>query len=444
MKTATFYAPGLTVEVLDTGATGPTGSTGSTAPTGPTGSTAPTGATAPPPSGPAWLAGKPLNAWIPVGAQSAMNQMDFAPLVAAGLTTNAGGDLGFGSPASKTALLYMGGALRKADSDLLLFGGGGARAWAGNEVRGLRLSDDAPRWGVRRNPSPAAQVWFNQYGNQVSGTHAADPSNSYMRDGVTPNARHAYWVTQFVDALDSFFTVGVTNTWERDSSPDGGKTVDRLDWPTKLWDAPGTFPPYPVQISGDSHFIVKLPNEHIGVAINGSRFYEFDPFAKTWTLRYTDTFTDYERRGAVVDPTRNILLMIGQKNAVQNVPLTQSLALDSTGKMAAPVQAMFSGPFAGSINQTNLYWAAGMVYDPALDLFLYYQDDGFLYSIKWLSNTSYFVDRVVLTGIAPTPASMSYSGNPGIWNKMQYVPNLKGVVLVAGGDSTPTYFVKTS
>lgn len=388
---------------------------------------------------PAWLTGKPLNAWVPVGTQSAMGQMDFAPLISAGLTSGAGVDIGFGSPASQTAILYMGAALRTADSDLLAFGGGGARAWAGNEVRGLRLTDANPRWTVRRNPSPASQVWLNQYGNQVSGTAPADPSNSYMRDGVTPNARHAYWVVQFVNANDSFYTVGVTNTWERDSSPDGGRTVNRLDWPTKLWDAPGTQPQYPIQISGDSHWIVKHPvTEHIYVALNGSRLYEYDPFANTWTLRYTDTLTDYERRGSVIDPTRNIIFMVGQKSGVQNIPLTQNLTT------FAVTQATFSGPYAASINETVFYWAAGRCYDPNLDLFLWYQDDGFLYTIKWLSNSSYYVDRLPMTGTAPPAGSMTYSGNHGIWNKVQYVPALKGVVILAGGNTIPTYFVKTA
>lgn len=374
-----------------------------------------------------------------------MNQMDFTPLVAAGLCTSTGGDVGFGSPASKTALLYTGGALRKANSEFVISGGGGARAWGGNDVRSLLLETDNPRWIVKRAPSPAANVWFNQYGNQVSGSNVADPSNAYMRDGVSPNARHAYWTLQFCDAKDSLYWLGVTNTWERDSSPNGGKTCDRLDWVTNQWDAPGTIPPYPIQISGDSHWIVKnQTNEHFLVALNGSRLYEYDPFANTWTLRYTDSLTDYERRGAVIDPTRNIIFMVGQKSGVQNVPLTQSLALNQAGQMAPPVQATFSGPYASSINETVYYWAAGRCYDPVLDLFLWYRDDGFLYTIKWLSDTSYFVDRLPMTGVAPAAGSMSYSGNYGGWNKVQYVPNLKGVVILAGGDSIQTFFVKTA
>lgn len=405
---------------------------------------------------PAWLAGQPINKWLDVGSQSAMGQMDFGPLATAGLCTALGGDIGFGSPASKTRLLYAGAALRRINSELLLHGGGGARAWAGNDVLSLLLETDAPRWKVTRRPSPATDVWLNTYHNTLSsGGQVADPSNSYMRDGVTPNTPHAYWTLQFCDAKDSLYRIGITNTWERDSSPDGGKTVNRLDYATLQWDAPGTQLPYPIQISGDSHWIVTHPvTGLIYVALNGSRLYEFDPLANfpqgAWTLRYTDAATDYERRGAVIDPNRNIIFMFGQ-DAVgtppvsrQNVALTQGLALNQSGAMAAPVQATLTGPFAASLNQPNLYWAAGMVYDPALDLFLYYQDDGFIYTIKWLSDDSYFVDRLALTGASPPAASMTYSGNPGIWNKMQYVPNLKGVVIVAGGDAVPTKFVKTA
>lgn len=403
--------------------------------------------------GPAWHAGQPTNKWLQVGTQSAMGQMDFAPLSAAGLCTVTGGDIGYGSPASKTCLLYTGAALRKANSELMTFGAGGARAWAGNEVRSLLLETDNPRWTVKRNPSPSTDVWLNTYHNTISsGGQVADPSNSYVKDGKTPNSRHAYWVVQFIDAKDSLYLVGVTNTWERDSTPDGGRTVNRLDYQTLQWDAPGAQLPYPVQIGGDSHWIVKHPTtEHIFVAL-GSRLYEYDPTANfpagSWTLRYDDGATDYERRGAVIDPKRNIIFMIGQDvvgtTSMQNVPLTQSLVVDQVGKLSAPVQATFTGPYAASISETNMYWAGGRVYDPVLDLFLYYRDDGFLYTIKWLSDASYFVDRLPMTGTAPPAGSMSYSGNYGGWNKVQYVPNLKGVVIIAGGDSIPTYFVKTA
>jgi len=183
MTDATIFAPGVTVEVLDS---------------------------APPSGGPAWLADKPLNAWLPVGTQSAMGQMDFAPLIAAGLCGLNGVDIGYGSPSSKTCLLYTGATLRKADSDFLTFGGGGARAWAGNEIRGLRLSEDNPRWTARRNPSPSSDVWLNSYHNTLGPSgQTPDPTNSYMRDGITPNARHEYWHTQFHDASDSFYALGI-------------------------------------------------------------------------------------------------------------------------------------------------------------------------------------------------------------------------------------------
>src|SRR6185369_4312741 len=136
---------------------------------------------------PRWMQGVPVNQWTAIPG-TALSGMDCSAQLAAGLTNPRFQDIGYGDP-RRGILAYSGGALKTDGSEMLIFGGGGAGAWAGNDVRGLRLEDDAPIWRTRVNPTVAAHV-ASRYA----------PPAPYMLDGKTPSARHSYWSPQFIDA----------------------------------------------------------------------------------------------------------------------------------------------------------------------------------------------------------------------------------------------------
>ena len=104
---------------------------------------------------PLWLQSKPVNQWIAVPGTE-LTASTCAAQAAAGLTDSLCRDIGYGDP-RRGILAYSGGALKKSGSEMLIFGGGGGKAWAGNDIRGLRLEDDAPAWRTlvtpRRYPS---------------------------------------------------------------------------------------------------------------------------------------------------------------------------------------------------------------------------------------------------------------------------------------------------
>src|SRR5439155_17763103 len=116
---------------------------------------------------------------------------------------------------------YSGGAFKKSGSQMLVFGGGGGDGWAGNDIRGLRLEDDAPKWETVVNPSPVSLIWQRQAG----------ASHPYLKDGVTPNARHSYFQPQFVDSQNKFYAFGCKNVWETDSG--SFYNVDAVSMSTK-------------------------------------------------------------------------------------------------------------------------------------------------------------------------------------------------------------------
>jgi hypothetical protein len=93
------------------------------------------------------MQGVPVNQWTAIPG-TALSGMDCSAQLAAGLTNPRFQDIGYGDP-RRGILAYSGGALKTDGSEMLIFGGGGAGAWAGNDVRGLRFEDDAPIWRTR-------------------------------------------------------------------------------------------------------------------------------------------------------------------------------------------------------------------------------------------------------------------------------------------------------
>ena len=108
--------------------------------------------------------------------------------------------------------------------------------------------------------------------------------------------------------------------------------------------------------------------------------------------------------------------------------------------------ATFSGQYANSIWLAAVS-GAGFVYDAGIDRFVIFIDDGFLYTISYVSDSNWQVDRMTLSGTAPTAghsnATAGGGGQVGVWGRMQYVPNLHGICIIQAYDK-PAYFVRTT
>lgn len=370
---------------------------------------------------PRWMQRIVVNQWAAI-ADTAMATMDCAPQVEAGLTNAQCHDIGFGDPRSGI-FAFSGGALKTSGSEMLVFGGGGAGGWAGNDVRGLRLEDDAPVWRTRVKPSSHANVIPRNM-----------PATPYMRDGVTPNARHSYWSPQFIDRQNKFMSFGCANTWNSDT----GKfnVVDEVVLETGVWDAPGKHPPFPNARGWDGNWVCKHPvTEDVYVA-GASTVSKWSSARDQWSMLWTTQRTDVDRATTAIDPAGGgTLLRIGNYGP-PNTPVAIDLATGSA------TVGSFSGPYADAINIGG-YFAAGLVFDRGLGKFVLYQDDGYLYAISRVSSRIWRVDRLPLTGRPPDSAHSAEPGLVAIWGRMQYVPNLRGVCIIQAYDR-PAYFVRTS
>jgi hypothetical protein len=370
---------------------------------------------------PAWLKSAALHHWIPI-AGTELGASGCAAQQAARLTDAKCGDIGFGHP-HLGILAYSGGSLKRAGSEMLLFGGGGAGAWAGNDVRSLRLEDDRPRWRTRVAPSPAENVWPKMH-----------PATPYMRDGVAPNARHSYWQPQFVDASNRLMTFGCVNTWNADTGQ--FINVDAVEIDKGAWDPPGTYPPLPVKRGWDGNWICKdALTENVYVSGNNA-VGRWNPASNDWTVIWNNARAGVDRATAAIDPNGDgTLLRIGTFGA-PNVPIALNL------KSGEATVGVLVGPHAKSVDVGG-YFAAGLVFDAGLGMFVFFRDDGYLYTIARSTSTDWFVDRMSVTGTPPVPTANAREGRPALWGRFQYVPNLKGVCIVQSHDR-PVYFVKTS
>jgi hypothetical protein len=372
---------------------------------------------------------------------------DLSAQIAAGLTNASFENIGFGDP-RRGIMAYSGGTLRTSGSEMLVFGGGGAGAWAGNDVRSLRLEDDLPRWRTRVNPSSAASVWQK----------SIDADHAYMKDG-TPNARHSYRQPQFIDAIDTFYSFGCRNTWEGDSSnfvdvaaPAADHyPVNSVSLATQTWAPSGAHPDLP-HPEADDTWTVKNPVTEEIYASTGDSIYSYSYRTNAWSLvmgRGDGIHAGMPSAGlgrclAAFDSTHGRMLLLVWPGTDGRV-FTADLGANTW------TAATLSGPYASATTVLNK--ACPLIYDPGIDKFLLFVDDGYLYTLTWLSNSSYSVDRLALSQSLDRPpartpptvgaSTVAGSSQAAIWSRMQYVPNLKGVCIIQAYNK-PAYFVRTA
>ena len=356
------------------------------------------------------------------------------PYIARGLLGRGGAEIGFGSPANITH--FSGAALRKSGSWLLVTGGGGAGAWAGNDWIGLKLNSEAPKWETLVMPSPASQVWPRGPGAKA---------HEYMQDG-RPNAQHSYWAPQFFDARDWFVLMGMSNVWEIDHGLWG--TVNIAYWGSREYEMNPAKrpPPLPAKRDYDSEWIVEHPVTEDVYWPAGGNIYRLDQKSLTWSVWHKNV-RSFSRMGGGIDPVSNLMLVMGSYKGDSGAALTFDMR---TGELFENTRLV--GPHARSIvppSRKGGTAGAGLVFDEGLGKFVWFQDDGQLYTIAYRGivdgTHQWHVDRLATTGTAPVSGAtvINSGGFPSVWGRMRYVPELKGIVLLTRSD-TDVFFVRTS
>jgi hypothetical protein len=435
---------------------------------------------------PTWLVGQPINTWIPVNDVSTngsklITMTDLSAQVAAGLcdssfnlvnlatldgATHSPAGHPTGNPRQRI-FAYSGGALKVDGSEMLIFGGGGAGAYAGNDIRGFRLEDNVPTWKTRTTPTDVKQGGVP--GTAGAGNLWTDTYNwivhQYYRNGQ-PNARHSYRQLQFNDATNTAYLFGCSNSWEFDTGTMYG--VDHVPlqlgvpWTPGTDDTHSATPGYvginhPNIPEIDTNFGWVQKNSNTGEVYypGADKINSFNPTTNTWTLVMGRSdgvhgnmpSTGTGRAITAYDSNHNRMLRISWSTSHGGSGVHSTIDLNgSKSWITATLSDVTSGSgYAAAITNNNSN-GCGLVYDPVLNKYLYFMDDQLIYTITYVSGSSYVVDLLFSTP-APFPAGCSVLDGgtvpAAIWSRMQYIPNLKGVAFVLASNQ-PVYFVRTA
>lgn len=352
---------------------------------------------------PAWVAALPLWQWYEI-PNTALSSVD--PAVQPSGSTG---------PRSKIDA-WCGACLKRRGSVYMLGAAGGHSDYAGNEVSALELNIASPRWTQLRGPS--------------ANTDIINGMQFYL--DRRPSSTHTYYATQFIESLNRmviFSSPGVSGpfaTAPADFPYGGDKRSYSFNVAAGDWDGPD----YVAKFPGDGDFTaalcVKHPltNDVYYSKSYGSGWYRWTSASNIWT-RLSSASRAPWYAGAAIDTLRNRMLLVGGYGSAR--PEVRNL--DGAG-----IAAAFTGLGVAAL---TLGGYPAVIYDEATDRYLVaFNSDNFIKILRVHPET-WFVDEPPMTGTAPA-ARMN-----GLQNSMQFVPELRGLVL-ANKHSGNVFFARTA
>lgn len=365
---------------------------------------------------PSWVLSQPLWTWF----QIPDTNLSSVPPSAS--------SYGITGPASKIRT-WNGASLKRSGSVYLIGAAGGHGDYYGNEVNAITLNAVTPQWTELRGPTPMAY--------QIDGGafYLQEPDGKYR-----PGPGHTYYTSQFLNHLNRLIIVNNTGPGGGGGAPtspgghpygdDKRAAVFNLgtnDWETPEWG--GTYPG--PGNAWTAAFCCANPITNDVYYARNYYLYKFTATASggTWSVVNNGSFwasTGY--RGAAIDTVRNRFLIVGSWEGDRAPEVWNT---DGTS-----VSASFWGLGADSL---TLPPYPGVVYDEANDNFLVFH--GVRYNplqVKRVHPTTWVVDAPSISGTAPTTKEYD-----DVLNSVQYVPELKGVVL-ANSYTGNLWFMRTA
>lgn len=346
----------------------------------------------PPGTLPQWLASSAVFEWreIPdtrLDASEAWNNYKAAP----------------GVMGKRGLFAYSGGAVKNKGSELFI-AGGGHLDYAGNEIFSIKLNSHRPQWTRRIDPS----------------TKIA-PNVPYYPDGRR-SASHTYWGLQFINASNRLMFFGNS---PYASLPTYYPTVDGFDPEANEYEPAGTYASQD-HIAGPSG-IARDAQENVYVhSMTNGKLYKWTRASNKWSELTKDTTFSYGTPYAI-DTKRNRMFRPRMG--------TRSAAYFDLENGAARVFVEITGPGTQALTTAPRQ----IVYDPILDAYwLWATNDSNLYRI----DAKTFV--MTVQPITGKPPSAAYkSGLHNTYGRFNYVPELRGLVLIHD-PSDSVYFIRTA
>lgn len=362
---------------------------------------------------PTWVSSLPLNQWysIPNTALSSVAPSPVPP--------------GSTGPSCKIDC-WNGAALKRSGSVYILGAAGGHNDYTGNEVNAITLNATTPAWvqlkASTTNPTPTA-----------SNTTPQRVAKFYS--DLTPASSHTYYSTQFIEARNRMFVVGISGNSVGAIDPGVGYPYLSSEWSasfnlsTNTWDPPA----YVGLYTGGGDFTaaptVKDPlTDDIYMARNGSgKWWKWTQTTNTWAA-LSGPFGPGDNYGcAALDPVRGRIVVAGSFDGNLNPRV-----YDLSGNLQT---VTFTGLGPTVLRFGNSY--PGCTYDEVNNKYLFFNNEGGIIEIYRVDPITFFVDQPAITGTKPTARTN------GMHNSVQYVPELGGIA-VANSYTGNVQFMKLS
>jgi hypothetical protein len=271
-------------------------------------------------------------------------------------------------------------------------------------VDALDLSVDTPAWAEVRGPTTEANVYLHTpvYGD------------------LRRSSLHTYYATQFDEANNRMLIVsggGPHGTPPPPNPPEGWAWPQNdlvlmgFDLGTGDWTHPDTLARLPAAYgTADLCCTHAGTGEVFAVKDSAGWMHKYSPAANAWST-VGAYYMNGGYRGSAIDHTRHRMLIVGGFGGTED-PVVRS-TVD-----ASAVSVTFGGL---GISALRMNGYPGVIYDDANDCFLVFQNTNPI--------TVYRVDASTWSVDAPTITGTIASRTNGIHNAVQYVPELKGVVI---------------
>lgn len=352
---------------------------------------------------PAWVSSLPLFHWYEIPNTSlASVAPDPVPL----------GVLG---PKGKVEA-WNGATLKRAGSVYLLGAAGGHRDYGGNEVNALALNVDLPRWVELCPPTPNALITAN----------GMDAVQFYI--DKKPSTTHTYHSTQFIDSLNRmivFSSPGYTGAGGNWPPPTPWYYGDQLSFSfnasSSQWDQPEYVSAFPGTGDFTSALCVKhqVTNDVYYSKNYGDGIWRWNASSNSWTKLPNTSSRNPWFCGAAIDPHRSRMLIVGGYGPTPP---------EVRGLDGFTIAVSYKGLGREPLNECQHYDTC--VYDEVVDCFwvLYRTKDsagnGIGTRLLKVTAADWQVSDVTTTGMPPLPRVN------GLHNSFQYVPELRGVVIM--------------
>jgi hypothetical protein len=354
-------------------------------------------------SSPAWLRGIPVFQWVELPSLSASSELPNprAPgIVGVAAVTDAWG----------------GGALRQNGSYYILHGGGHGD-YAGNEIYALQLSLDDPQWTRIWGPTPNSEIVPDQY---------------YYNDSPpSPASIHSYYSLAFNDQ-DDFFMRFMRGQYLIPAFTHG---IDGIKWGGTSWEQNQENSIWPLSPPGYNYANGQCKDSSGNVyLVNSWKRFVWNRQANSWSVAKGNSPYAVQGSGCCYDSRRNVIWSFGGSYGGGSVRAGQAYRWNLSSNSESLI--LLTGNYADSIDGLHANWS-GAVYDPVADLVFVMTGDGYIYSFN---PSNYDAERVITTG-GPLPNTTTSSAIAP-WGKLQYAPELGGVVIQPTWKS-PTFFMRT-